>query len=144
MGANLAELGAFAEGIACSEGECQIAEAVNQPYSVVHASCSMGFLYLRKGDLSKAITVLKHGGELCQVLKLEVWWHNTAACLGYAYALSGRVAEAVLLLEQGVDSNPYKAWNALCEVYLSEAYMLAGRREETIQLAERVLAHAVE
>jgi tetratricopeptide (TPR) repeat protein len=142
--ASLAELGTFAEGIAHSEEECRIAEAVNQPFSVVHASFSMGFLYLRKGDLYKAITVLERGEELCQVWKLEVWWRNTAACLGYAYALSGRVAEAVLLLEQGVDSNPYKSWNALCEVYLSEAYMMAGRGQEAIQLAERTLAHAAE
>jgi tetratricopeptide (TPR) repeat protein len=142
--ASLAELGAFAEGTARSEEAVQIAETVKQPYSVVHAGFSTGFLHLRKGDLLKAITVLERGVELCQALKLGVWWHNLAACLGYAYALSGRVAEAVLLLEQAVDSTLYKSWNALCEVYLSEAYLLAGRRDEAIQLAEPTLAHASE
>jgi class 3 adenylate cyclase/tetratricopeptide (TPR) repeat protein len=146
---SLAELGAFAEGIARSEEECRIAEAVNQPYSVVHASFSTGFLHLRKGDLHEAITVLERGVELCQVWNFRVQWFLIAACLGYAYALSGRVAEAVLLLEQAlgqVDSTPSnrRGWNALCEVYLSEAYILAGRREEGFQLAERTLAHASE
>ena len=99
---SLAELGAFAEGSARSEEECQIAEAVNQPSSVVHASFSTGFLHLRQGDLHKATTVLERGRELCQVWNFRVHWHIIAARLGYAYALSGRVAEAVLLLEQAL------------------------------------------
>ena len=79
---------------------------------------------------------------------MGVWWYLMAACLGYAYALSGRVAEAVLLLEQAlgrVNSTIYiGSWNALCEVYLSEAYVLAGRSEQATQLAERTFAHATE
>jgi predicted ATPase len=142
---SLAELGVFAEGIARSEEECQIAEAVNQPSNFAHASFSTGLLHLRKGDLLKAIPVLERGGELCQIWNMKVWRRFMATCLGYAYTLSGRVAEAVLLLEQAVNSTiDKKGWNALCEVYLSEAYVLAGRRGEAIQLAERTLAHATE
>jgi tetratricopeptide (TPR) repeat protein len=144
--ASLAELGGFAEGIARGEEATRIAEAVNQPVSFVHTSFSTGLLHLRKGDFHKAITVLERGVDLCQVWHIGSWLCLIAACLGYAYALSGRVAEAVLLLEQTLrqlDSTMYIGfWNALCEVYLSEAYLLAGRREEAIQLAEQTLAYA--
>jgi hypothetical protein len=65
--ASLAELDAFAEGIARNEEEVRIAASVDQLYSVVQASFSTGFLYLRKGDLHKAIAGLERGLELCRV-----------------------------------------------------------------------------
>jgi len=138
--ASLAELGAFTEGIVRNEEAVRIAESVNQPYSVVQASFGTGLLYLRKGDLDKAIAALERGLELCQVWNIGGWFGNVASHLGYAYALSGRVAEAVPVLEQGVGSNVSTAgMHLLWRVYLSEAYLLAGRREEASQLAERAL-----
>jgi tetratricopeptide (TPR) repeat protein len=141
--ASLAELGAFAEGIARSEEEGRIAELVDQPYSFVHASFSTGLVYLRKGDLYKAIAVLERGFGLCQVWNIRSWFANLASHLGYAYALSGRVADAVPVLEQAVETKVLTAgmgirWMA----YLSEAYLLAGRRNEAMQLAGRALDFA--
>jgi tetratricopeptide (TPR) repeat protein len=136
--ASLAELGAFGEGIVYGEAEFRIAESVDQPYSLIHASFSTGLLYLRKGDLDKAIAALERGLELCQVWNMGGWFGNFASYLGYAYALSGRVAEAVPALEQGVGSNVSTAgMHLVWRVYLSEAYLLAERREEASQLAER-------
>ena len=138
--AALAELGAFVEGIARHEEAVRIAESVNQPASLAQPSFSAGLLYLRKGDLDKAIAALERGLELCQVWNIGGWFGNFASHLGYAYALSGRVAEAVPVLEQGVESNVSTAgMHLLWRVYLSEAYLLAGRREEARQLAERGL-----
>ena len=67
-----------------------------------------------------------------------------AGALGYAYTLSGRLAEAQPLLEQAIEltaarlMSPYPLWAA----HLGEAYLLAGRLEEAHQLAERALARA--
>jgi tetratricopeptide (TPR) repeat protein len=138
--ASLAELGAFAEGTACAEEEVRIAESVDQPASFVHASFSAGLLSLRKGDLYKAIPVLKGGLESCQIWNIRSWAIQIALHWGYAYALSGRVAEAVPLLEQAIRQNlSTSAMNTLRIIYLSEAYLLAGRRDEAIQLAEHTL-----
>jgi tetratricopeptide (TPR) repeat protein len=138
--ASLAELGAFAEGIARNEEEVRIAEPVDQPASVVQASFSSGFLYLRKGDLAEAIAVLERGLGLCQVWNIGGWFANLASHLGYAYALSGRVAEAVPPLEQAVGSKVLTVgMGILWMAYLSEAYLLAGRRDEAIRLAGRAL-----
>ena len=136
----LAELGAFVEGIARHEEAVRIAESINQPSSLVQPRFSAGLLYLRKGDLDKAIAALEHGLELCRVWHIGGWFGNFASHLGYAYALSGRVAEAVPLLEQGVGSNVSTAgMHLLWRIYLSEAYLLAGRRDEASQLARRAL-----
>jgi tetratricopeptide (TPR) repeat protein len=143
--ASLAELGAFAEGIARSDEDVRIADSVDQPASIIHGTFSAGLLYLRKGDLHKAIAMLERGLGLCQVWNVWSWFTNLAAHLGYAYALSGRVAEAVPMLEQAVGRNIYTTgMGVLWTAYLSEAYLLAGRREEAIQLAERAFALARE
>jgi tetratricopeptide (TPR) repeat protein len=138
--ASLAELGAFAEGIARGEEAVRIAESIDQPGRVVQASFGTGLLHLRKGDVHKAIAALERGLELCQVRNIEAWFANFTSHLGYAYALSGRVAEAVPVLEQAVGPNVLTAgMGILWMAYRSEACLLAGRRNEAIQLAERAL-----
>jgi tetratricopeptide (TPR) repeat protein len=71
---------------------------------------------------------------------MRLWVAQIASPLGYAYALSGRVAKAVPLLEQAVRQHfSASATNTLRIIYLSEVYLLAGRKDEASQLAERTL-----
>ena len=65
-----------------------------------------------------------------------------ASALGYAYVLCGRLAEALPLLEQTVEPEAVvnrRHPNALWVAWLSEAYLLAGRGEDAMQLARRAL-----
>jgi tetratricopeptide (TPR) repeat protein len=65
--------------------------------------------------------------------------------LGYAYALSGRVAEALPLLEQALEEAGRSGFlyeQALYITWLSEAYLLAGRRDEAREGAVHALALA--
>lgn len=96
----LAELGEFPEGIVRGEEGLRIAEAVDQPFSVALASYAVGSLSLRKGDLIRAISLLERALPLCQSVPYYFPW--IASALGYAYALSGRVAEALPIQEQAV------------------------------------------
>jgi tetratricopeptide (TPR) repeat protein len=62
--------------------------------------------------------------------------------LGYAYALSGRLTEALPLLEQAVERAAARkqiAYYMFSVTHLGEAYLLAGRLEDACQLAERAL-----
>jgi tetratricopeptide (TPR) repeat protein len=62
--------------------------------------------------------------------------------LGHAYALSGRLAEALPLLEQAVDqtaAREFRGGHALHVARLGEACLLAGRPEDAIRLAQRAL-----
>jgi len=138
----LAELGAFGEGIAMGEEAVRIAEAVDHPYSLTHSSLGVGHLYLRKGDLHKAIPVLERGLGLCQVADIRNLFPWLASPLGSAYALSRRVTEALPLLEQAVEqavSMGRIGIQSLWVAGLSEAYLLAGRMPEAVQLAGRAL-----
>jgi class 3 adenylate cyclase/tetratricopeptide (TPR) repeat protein len=96
----LAELGAFAEGVAYGEEAVRIAEAVDHPISLILAYLGVGFLSLRQRDFFRAIPVLERCLDLCRIWNSLVWFPETAAALGCAYACAGRVAEALPLLEQ--------------------------------------------
>jgi tetratricopeptide (TPR) repeat protein len=134
----LAELGTFTEGLATGEEGIRIAEAVDHPSSLIIAFQWVGLLYLRKGDLDNAITVHERVLELCRVWNIPARLPLITAQLGYAYALSGRVAEGISLLEQGAfkgrlsHRSSHLAW-------LSEAYLMAGRMDDAIKLAEQAL-----
>jgi class 3 adenylate cyclase/tetratricopeptide (TPR) repeat protein/type II secretory pathway predicted ATPase ExeA len=142
---SLAECGAFSEGRGPAEEGVQIAEAADHPYSRVMAYWGMGFRALRQGDLSQAIPGLERALALVQEAYLRLLVPFVAAPLGAAYALSGRIAEALPLLEQAVTqavAMRYMWDHALRVIWLSEAYLRAGRLAEAGLQAQRALEFA--
>ncbi len=138
----LAQLGAFVEGTPNGEEGVRIAEAANHPFSVTVACWGVGGLYLYRGDFPKAISVLERGLGLCQDAHIPHMFPRVASLLGYAYALSRRVAEGLPLLEQAVEQDAsmhMMAFHPLFLARLSEAYLLAGRTEDAIWPAGRAL-----
>jgi class 3 adenylate cyclase/tetratricopeptide (TPR) repeat protein len=138
----MAELGAFPEGSAHAEEAVRIARAVDHPPSLVHAYLSVGFLSLRTRDLSRAITILERGLALCRVFNMLFFFPETASALGCAYACAGHVAEALPLLDQAEQTSAAMGTmggQSLRVGYVSEAYLLAGRMQEALQLAGRAL-----
>jgi class 3 adenylate cyclase/tetratricopeptide (TPR) repeat protein len=139
-----AELGEFAAGIAHGEAAIRTAEAAEHPHSRIAAYHGIGRLYLRKGDVHHAILMLERGLELSQVWNVLTRLHQLASDLGTAYALSGRVPEALPLLEQAVQRGTAirAVYQALWGVGLGESYRLAGHLEEARQWAGRALEHS--
>jgi tetratricopeptide (TPR) repeat protein len=103
----------------------------------------IGFLSLHQKDLSRAIPVLERCLEICRVYNLLIWFPETTAALGCAYAFAGRVAETLPLLEQEEQrdaSMESLSGQSLRVGYVSEAYLLAGRMQEAVHFAGRALA----
>jgi class 3 adenylate cyclase/tetratricopeptide (TPR) repeat protein len=139
---SLAELGEFAEGIACGEEGIRIAESVDQPFSLTVAYAGLGMLYLRRGDLPRAIPPLERGVARSRSGNAPLWFPRIASDLGLAYALSGRLEEGVPLLEQAVEqatSMRLIVTHALLVAALAEGRLLAGRDKEATELARRAL-----
>ena len=133
-----AELGMFAEGVAHGDEGVRIAEAVDRPYGLLQAYPPIGFLYLRKGDLHQAIAALERGLSIYQAWPGPLFFPALASALGLAYALDGRTAEALPLLEQAVDQATQLTHDQpLLLAGLSEGYLLAGRLEEASDRAGR-------
>ena len=82
---------------------------------------------------------------ICHDADLPGFFPMTAAALGAAYPLGGRIADAVALLTPAMAQTMVTEavrFQAFCGLSLGEAPSLAGRIEEAHALAERVLATA--
>ncbi|MBI2468196.1 MAG: AAA family ATPase [Candidatus Rokubacteria bacterium] len=143
----LAEGGRFDEGIAHGEEGVRIAEAVDHPYSLAFACWCMGHVYLVKGDFGRAIHLFERGRALSLDWNLTVLSPALTRLLGHAYVLSGRVADGLPLLHEGLrawESMGARFFRALALVQAGEASLLAGRLEEGRGFGEQALALARE
>jgi tetratricopeptide (TPR) repeat protein len=86
--------------------------------------------------------VLEQSLGVCQTGDIQLLLPLVVSSLGYAYALSGRLAEALPLLERAVEQSAAMKqmnYHPLWMAHLGEAYLLAGRREVASQLARQAL-----
>ena len=128
-----AELGEFAAGIAHGEEAIRTAEAADHPQP--HRGLPRDRPPLpAQGGHAQAIFMLERGLELARVWNVLTRLHQMAADLGAAYALSGRVTEALALLEQTVQRGTAirAVYQALWVTGLGESYRLAGHLEEAM------------
>jgi class 3 adenylate cyclase/tetratricopeptide (TPR) repeat protein len=138
----LAQSGAFAEAVQRAQEAIEVAASSEQPLSLAVASYSAGFLAVHKGDLSGAIPLLERALELSERWNLTAWLPNFTSGLGYAYALSGRVAEGRRLLERSIEENERlgtmtaHAWQM---TLLAECRLLQGDRTEALALARSAI-----
>ncbi len=142
-----AERGEFGDGMVHGDNAIRIAETADHSYSLTLAHLAVGMLHLRKGDLTRAISVLERGLSLCEIADVPVRFPWFAAALGIALSLSGRTAEGLPLVKQAVERA--SAMNVTVDQslryrWLSEAYMVAGQVDEALRLAERALELARE
>ena len=136
----LAEVGAFVEGSAMGAQGVRIAETVGHPFSCIGAYWGVGSVALRKGDLHQAIPMLERALDLSQVVHSPNWFFVVATALSPAYALSGRMAEALRLTEQAI--RRYTSHQAHRIAAFSEVYLLTGHSEKASAHAREALALA--
>jgi tetratricopeptide (TPR) repeat protein len=138
----LAEVGAFAEGRPLGEAAVQLAETLNHPISLARAYCGVGMLCLYQGDRPQATLVLERGLACCRAWDIRDWGTVLASAVGAVYALSGRVIEAIPLLEEATEHTAlqHRGSPAVSRVlWLSEGYLLAGRLGDALQRARQAL-----
>jgi tetratricopeptide (TPR) repeat protein len=107
------------------------------------ASWGVGLLFLRQGELPRALPLLERAISIWQDTDLLLYFPLIASTLGAAYTLAGRVADAVPLLAQAMKqtmATEVVITQMLCSLSLGEAQLLAGRLEEAYALAQSTLA----
>jgi tetratricopeptide (TPR) repeat protein len=125
-----------------AEAGLRIAETVNNPLSLIEACREVSWLYLRWGDVHRAIPMLERALGLCQDWHVPLFFPWVAALLGLAYTLAGRVAAGLALVEHGVEQEVARGRPqnlASVVTRLSEAYLLASRLAEAHQRAAQAL-----
>jgi tetratricopeptide (TPR) repeat protein len=141
----LADVGAFAEAIAIAGDTIRLAEGDGHPYTLVLAYTGGGYLYLGNGEVHQAISLLDRGLELCRVWDLEQLRGRVEGALGYTLALSGRIPEALALLQRTVGQAPSVSVTSrpsLHASWVSEVYLRAGHTADAYTLAVQALALA--
>ncbi len=138
---SLAELGEFHDGLACGDEGLRIAESVEHPQSLVAACTSLGGVCLHQGDFARAIPLLERAYALAEKRSIVVWVPRAAGHLGYAYALSGQLAEATPLLERALleQASGGGEKQVLWLSWLSETCLLGGEAERAAEYAGRGL-----
>jgi len=133
----LAELGEFDEGIGAGEEGIHLAEAVNDPQNLANTYGPLGYLHFVKGDLAMATPLLERAVEVCRIRHMAMIFPQAVSRLGYAYLNTGRVAEALKLLEEGVGRGGTNV--SLYIAWLSEGYLKASRMDAAVEHAQRAL-----
>jgi tetratricopeptide (TPR) repeat protein len=138
----LSELGEFAEGAKLADEVIRLAEAAEHPFSLGQAYISVGILHVRWGDLARAIPILERALTLSRVSDVAALFPGVASALGYAYALAGRTAEGISLLENAIAhavSTQIRARQSLWNTWLSETYLLAHMSTPARESAQRAV-----
>ena len=134
--ARMAEFGAAQASLDAAYGELQYNE---HAYSRVLIDNIQGMVWIAQGRPAQAVPLLSAAMHSCKVNDLPTMCPPVQAALGGALAGSGRIAEAIALLEgavaarlnlQGGRYNDY-----YLPIYLAKALALAGRHEEAIAAA---------
>ena len=138
----LAERGEFDEGIDAGREAVAIAEG---PYSLVGACIGLGYVYLVKGELDVAGSVLEQGCSVAREANLTLLRPQAVRLLGGVYLLAGRVDEGLALVRSAaeeVESKRLLMQQAAVLALLGEACVYAGKVEEGATAAQRALTLA--
>jgi len=137
----LANLGDFAAAATAAEEAIGIATEAAHPYSLALAGISVGRWRVIRGEFGAALPSLERSLEACQregfyALPL------VAAVLGEAYARSGRLPEAISVLEEGVERGAamaFMAGHGKILAILGETYLVSGRAEDALRSVRQAL-----
>jgi class 3 adenylate cyclase/tetratricopeptide (TPR) repeat protein len=137
----LAEVGELDEGIIRGEEAIRFSEIADIPFSLGSALEGLGYVYLRRGDVPTAITLLERGLRICEEWQFNLIQVPIEAYLGHAYALAGRHNEALQLLESAdtVEGGLHPSQRA---TFLGDVYLRAGGADRARECAQRALALA--
>jgi DNA-binding NtrC family response regulator/tetratricopeptide (TPR) repeat protein len=147
LGWVLAELGKFEEGIIHGREGIRIAEVLDHPYSLANVCWHLACLHIIRGEFNHAVALLERALALSREWNLTFFSVLSTGSLGYAYALSGRVAEGIPLLEHAlsaIETMRLGVHQPLFLAYLGEAYVLAARFGDALAFAGRALTLAHE
>src|SRR5205823_3142671 len=126
----LAELGEFAEGSAQGQEAIRIAETVAHPDDRVWAYFGVGRLCAVKGEFNQGIALLEQALPLIAEGEVPIYFPRVASSLGLAYMHTGRIADALEILERAMvhgEALGFMFGHALVEACLAEALLLAGQ-----------------
>jgi tetratricopeptide (TPR) repeat protein len=144
----LAELGEFAEAERAAEITITSPLASpERPWNFANACWQIAWFWSLKGDFDRATPMAERAVAIHRQWGFRRTLGTSTSLLGHILALSGRISDAVDLLEEGVrEADTFEATWLRCPrlQFLGEAYLLAGRLEQATRTAQHALSLARE
>jgi class 3 adenylate cyclase/tetratricopeptide (TPR) repeat protein len=140
-----AELGQFKEAKALAEDAITIAEEADHASSLAQAHISLGLIHLVQGNVDCAISALEISEKICGTNNIQTYMPQIGSNLGYAYALQGRVDDAIPMMEKADEQSDLigrKAAWALRLTWLGHASLLARQIGAAREQAQRAVVLA--
>src|SRR6202008_4146101 len=94
----------FAKGIAHGQEGLRLAEALDNPTHLATVCFYLSYLQIARGELYQAVGLAERGLALARQWSLPYFSVLHSGSLGYAYALLGRTAESLPLLEHAMNA----------------------------------------
>ena len=142
-----AQLGHFKDGKSLAEEAMTIAKEADHASSLAWAHVGLGFTHLVQGNVDSAIRTFETCQKICSANNIQVLLPHIASNLGYAYALAGRVEDALPLIEKADEQSKLSgrkaAW-ALRLTWLGQASLLGHQIGKAREQAQRAMALAVD
>jgi tetratricopeptide (TPR) repeat protein len=140
-----AQLGHFKEGKTLAEEATTIAKETDHASSLAWAHVGLGFIHLVQGNVDSAIRTLETSQKICGANNIQVLMPHIGSNLGYAYALAGRIDDAIPLMEKADEQSKLigrKAAWALRLTWLGHASLLGRQIGKAREQAQRAVALA--
>jgi class 3 adenylate cyclase/tetratricopeptide (TPR) repeat protein len=140
-----AQLGNFKDGKTLAEEAMTIAKEADHASSLAWAHVALGFTHLVQGNVDSAIRTLETCQKICSANNIQVLMPHIGSNLGYAYALAGRVDDAIPLMEKADAQSKLigrKAAWALRLTWLGQASLLGRQIGKAREEAQRAVALA--
>jgi len=129
----LSQLGRFDEAIGHAEDAVRIAEEGDHSYTLYRGLFDLGLAHLRRGDFPRAARVLERCRDLWRTWQLVGVTPQVDAALGVAYAIPGRVDDALPLVAGAVEEfrrDQTHIWPALVLQCAGMTYLAVGRIDQ--------------
>ena len=142
-----ADWGQFEQAVTHGREGVRLAEQRNQPVALANIWWLIAYVHVERREIQDAVGLFERGLAVSREWDLSNFVVFYSTGLGYAYALSGRVAEGIPLLERAVSAYAtmgHRFSHAIATTYLGEAYLLAGRLDDALEFAGRALTMARE
>jgi class 3 adenylate cyclase/tetratricopeptide (TPR) repeat protein len=136
---SLAQTGDFCDAIAAATQAVVIGEETNDSYSLSYGLYSLGMVLLIQGKLNAAISPLERALDICRTSSIPVQLPLIWSCLGFVYALSGKIDAGQQLLQQAVESGASMrriGGQPMRMAWLCEALLSANRIKEAQSIAQ--------
>ena len=140
-----AERGELEAALAHGHDGVRLAETVDHPYSLIIAWWGLLYLHATRQELEQISEFGDRALARARAWDLPLPSAITAGIMGHAYAVGGRTAEGLALLEESVrlhESSGLVYFHSLIVSYLAEAYLLSGRPDEARVFGEQALGLA--